>query len=460
MKGFVLAVIVPVSALIAGCSESRERQTEQATIEAAGPSIALAHAPLAVDSGSLTVYCGQVIDGLASEPRSNVTVVIRDGRIASIESGREWPDDLPVLDLPDHTCLPGLLDLHTHVTETPDDTGDMSVYTRRTPEEQARISSEQAYATLLAGFTTIRNVGNYRAWTDRDLRDAINRGEVIGPRVLVSGFYLTTLRGGGDLYDPKHPEIASRAEFHQGVAKGAAEFRAKAQQAVDGGADVLKVIASGAVLAYGGVPGAPELSPDEIAAIVEVAHRGGVKVAAHAHGARSIKEAILAGVDTIEHASLIDEEGIRLAKERNVFLCMDVYNGDYIDTEGRKAGWPEEFLRKNTETTEAQRQAFTRAVALGAPIAYATDAGVFSHGLNARQFTIMVARGMTPMQAIQSATSVAARALGWEDRVGAIEVGRFGDLIVVRNDPIRDVTALQTVDVVIKGGLAFKLPDP
>lgn len=460
MKGFVLAAIVPIAALLTACGGSRERAGEQATAAPAGASVALAHVPLAVDSGSLVVHCGRLIDGLASQPKSNVTVVILKGRIASVEAGRAAHDGLPVLDLPDHTCLPGLLDLHTHVTETPDDTGDMSVYLRRTPEEQARISSEHAQATLLAGFTTIRNVGNYHAWTDRDLRDAINRGEVIGPRVLASGFYLTTLRGGGDLYDPKHPEIASRAEFHQGVAKGAAAFRAKAQQAVDGGADLIKVIASGAVLAYGGVPGAPEMSQDEIAAIVDVAHRGGVKVAAHAHGARSIKESILAGVDTIEHASLIDEEGIRLAKERNVFLCMDVYNGDYIDTEGRKAGWPEEFLRKNTETTEAQRRAFTRAVALGAPIAYATDAGVFPHGLNARQFPIMVARGMTPMQAIQSATSVAARAIGWEDRVGAIEPGRFGDLIAVRDDPLHDVTALQNVDVVIRGGLAFKLPDP
>lgn len=458
MKGFVLAVCVPIAALVAGCSPSGSDSSNSASAPSARAM--LARAPLKPDSGSMAIHCGRLVDGVSSEVKTDVTVVIREGRISGVDAGRIVPAGLPILDLADYTCLPGLIDLHTHVTETPNDTVDMTVYLRRTPEEQAQISSEQAGATLLAGFTTIRNVGNYRAWTDRDLREAVARGEEVGPRILVSGFYLTTHHGGGDLYLPDYPEIESRPEFHHGVAKGADQFRVKAQEVIDGGADVIKIIASGAVLAYGGVPGSPELTPAEIAAVVDVAHRNGVKVAAHAHGAQSIKEAILAGVDTIEHASLIDAAGIRLAKERNVYLCMDVYNGDYIDTEGRKQGWPAEFLRKNTETTEAQRQAFTQAHAAGAPIAFATDAGVFPHGLNARQFTVMVARGMSPMEAIQSATSVAARAIGWEDRVGAIVPGRFGDLIAMREDPLHDVRALQKVEVVVKGGLAFKLPDP
>jgi imidazolonepropionase-like amidohydrolase len=192
--------------------------------------------------------------------------------------------------------------------------------------------------------------------------------------------------------------------------------------------------------------------------VVEVAHAAGRKVAAHAHGARSIKEAILAGVDTIEHASLIDDEGIELARERHVALSMDVYNGDYIDTEGRKQGWPEEYLRKNLETTEPQRQGFTRAHAAAVPIVYGTDAGVFPHGLNARQFPIMVERGMKPMEAIQSATSIAARYMGWSDRVGQLAPGLYGDLIAVKGDPLEDITRLQSVAVVIKDGLAFKLP--
>jgi imidazolonepropionase-like amidohydrolase len=211
------------------------------------------------------------------------------------------------------------------------------------------------------------------------------------------------------------------------------------------------------VLAFGGVPGAPEMTQEEIAAVVKVAHAAGKKVAAHAHGAESILMAISAGVDTIEHASYLDDAGIAAALKRgNVALAMDVYNGDYIDTEGRRAGWPEEFLRKNTETTEVQRQAFTKAVKAGVPIVFATDAGVYPHGLNARQFPIMVARGMTPMQAIKSATSVAANYLGWSADVGTLAPGRFGDLIAVRGDPLRDISALQDVSVVVKGGLLFK----
>jgi imidazolonepropionase-like amidohydrolase len=200
------------------------------------------------------------------------------------------------------------------------------------------------------------------------------------------------------------------------------------------------------------------MTPEELAAVVEVAHAAGRKVAAHAHGAQSIKDAIRAGADTIEHASLIDAEGIELAVRHGVALSMDVYNGDYIDTVGRQQGWPEEFLRKNIETTEAQRQAFTRAHAAGVAIVYGTDAGVYPHGLNARQFPVMVERGMTPMEAIRAATSVAARYMGWEDRVGQITPGRFGDVIAVKCDPLVDIRCLQNVAAVIKDGLAFKLP--
>jgi imidazolonepropionase-like amidohydrolase len=306
----------------------------------------------------------------------------------------------------------------------------------------------------------VRNVGVYRSWNDRELRDAIDAGKVAGPRMQVSGYYLTIPGGGGDLIVPGVPQAEIPAEFRAGVARGADEFRRKAQIAIDGGADLLKVIASGAVLAYGGVPGEPEMTPEEIRAVVEVAHAAGKKVAAHAHGARSIRQAILAGADTIEHASLIDEEGIALAKEHDVALSMDVYNGDYIDTEGRKQGWPEEFLRKNLETTEAQRQGFAKAHAAGVAIVYGTDAGVYPHGLNARQFPIMVQRGMTPMEAIESATSVAAKYMGWDDRVGSIEPGKFGDIIALKANPLEDIARLQDVQVVIKDGLAFKLPAP
>lgn len=424
---------------------------------AAVPAVALAQAPYR--AGSLALHCGTLVDGVASRPSHDVTVIIRDGLIESVVPGLDAAPDLSSLDLRGYTCLPGLIDMHTHLTDRPQDTADMKVYFTRTPEEVATLAAGHAKATLLAGFTSVRNLGEYIAWTDRDLRDAVDRGAVAGPRIQATGFYLTVAKGGGDLFVPGQPEVAKGSQYRAGVAHGPEEFRLRAQAAVDGGADVLKVIASGAVLAFGGVPGAPEMEPDEIAAVAKVAHAAGIKVAAHAHGAQSIKQAILAGADTIEHASMIDDAGIALARKHDVALSMDVYNGDYIDTEGRKQGWPEEFLRKNVETTEIQRRNFTRAHAAGVAIVFGTDAGVFPHGLNARQFSIMVQRGMTSMEAIKSATSVAAKYMGWSDRVGAILPGRYGDVIAVKGDPLADIARLQDVAVVVKGGQAFKLPE-
>jgi imidazolonepropionase-like amidohydrolase len=443
------AAVLSAALLVASCTAASR------PIEGAADGIQVIRAPLLPDQGSLAVRCGALIDGVSTQPLRDVTVVIRDGRFLSIDR-QAPPDDLPLLDLRGYTCLPGLIDMHTHLTERPEDTADFRVYFTRTREEQTALSRRHAEATLQAGFTTVRNLGSYIAWADRELRDAIHRGEVAGPRMQVTGFYLTIPGGGGDVLMPGVAESEIPAHLRSGIARGAMQFRNKAQRAVDGGADVLKVIASGAVLAHGGVPGEPEMTFKEIAAVANVAHAADRKVAAHAHGARSIKEAIHAGADTIEHASLIDDEGIELARERGIALAMDVYNGDYIDTEGRRQKWPEEFLRKNLETTEAQRQAFTRAHAAGVTIVYATDAGVFPHGENARQFTIMVERGMTPMQTIRSATAVAARHMGWSDRVGAVKPGLYGDLVAVRGDPLADVALLQRIDVVIKGGSVFR----
>jgi imidazolonepropionase-like amidohydrolase len=422
----------------------------------AGTAIAAADDAPVVDRGSIAVHCGRLIDGVDDAVRTDQVVVIRDGRIERVGPELDSDHSLPRLHLPGHTCLPGLLDLHTHLTERPSDTADLRVYFRRTRAEQLEISRAHAAATLGAGFTTVRNVGAYIQGVDLEMRDAIARGDYPGPRMQVSSYYLTIPGGGGDLLVPEVPESEIPATVRAGIARGEAQFRAKAERALANGADVLKVIASGAVLAFGGVPGAPEMNRDEIRAVVAVAHARGVRVAAHAHGAQSIRDAIEAGVDTIEHASLIDTAGIELARERGVALAMDVYNGDWIDTEGRREGWPEEFLRKNLETTEAQRQAFTQAVRAGANVVYATDAGVFQHGLNARQFRIMVERGMTPMQAIQAATSRAAAAIGWQDRVGSLQAGHFGDLIAVAGDPLADIALLEHVDVVIKGGVPYR----
>jgi imidazolonepropionase-like amidohydrolase len=442
-------------ALLAGVAQAAPMARSGVTVR---------HAPFTPDSGTVTVYCGRLIDGAGGAPLRNALVVIRDGRIQSVRPDARRRDAtatyLPVLDLGGYTCLPGLIDMHTHLTDRPEDTADLTVYFSRSDADTQVQSHENAAATVLAGFTSVRNVGTYVFRSDLTLRDTINKGQVIGPRMQASGPYLTIPRGGGDLYVPDFKEPADNARFHAGVARGAEDFRLRAETLVDSGSDLLKVIASGAVLAHGGVPGAPEMTQEEITAVVDIAHAVDKKVAAHAHGADSIRMAIAAGADTIEHASYLDEGCIAAALARgNVALAMDVYNGDYIDTEGRRLRWPEEFLRKNLETTEIQRQAFTKAVKAGVPMVFATDAGVFPHGLNARQFPVMVARGMTPMQAILSATSVAASYMGWSRDVGTIEAGKFGDLIAVKGDPLADVTLLQKVDVVLKGGMALKLPE-
>jgi imidazolonepropionase-like amidohydrolase len=408
-------------------------------------------APFDPDSGNISIRCGVLIDGIGEQPRTFQTIDIVDGRIRSVSSGSGDVD----LDLSGYTCLPGLIDTHSHIADLAE-TADLSVFYSMSDEEIRAGSRANAEITLAAGFTSVRNLGAYIGWAGRDVRDRINRGEFPGPRVQTAGFYLTIPGGGGDLVIPGYDEADIPARVRTGVARGPEEFRRKAEEAVAGGADVLKIIASGAVLAYGGVPGAPEMTPEEIRAVVEVGHAAGIKVTAHAHGAQSIKEAIRAGVDSIEHASLADDEAIELAAEKHVPFSMDVYNGDYIATVGREQNWPDEFLRKNDETMEAQRQVFTKAYKAGVPITYGTDSGVYPHGDNAKQFVIMVQRGMTPMDAIQSATSVAAQSMGWEKEVGSIAKGFYGDVIAVRGDPLSDVSVLQDMKVVVKGGRVFR----
>ena len=418
----------------------------------------LAEVPFAPDSGNIAVRCGTLVDGLSDAPATDRVVVIVDGRFAGIMPGDSGtPPSMPVLDLGDYTCLPGLIDTHTHIALYADDSADMTIYYRRTVEDATEIAKENAGKTLMAGFTTIRNVGDYFPPSVKAAQSAISRGTTVGPRISTAGPYLTIPAGGGDLVIPGIDESTIPAVARQGVARGPEEFRSKAQQAIDDGADVLKVIASGAVFAFDGVPGAPEMTQDEIRAVVEVAHANGIRVTAHAHGAQSIKDAILAGVDSIEHASLADDEAIALAAEHRVAFSMDVYNGTYTEEVGRDLGYPEEFMRKNEETTEAQRIVFEKAYSSGVTIIFGTDAGVLPHGLNARQFEVMVDRGMSPIDAIKAATSVAAEQMDWSEQVGAIEEGRFGDLVAVRGNPLDDVSLLQDVRVVIKGGLVFKL---
>ena len=418
----------------------------------------LASAPHEPDSGTLAVHCGRLIDGVSDEVRENVSVVIENGRISRLDSPGLIPQGLAVLDLSDHTCLPGLIEMHAHVLESFEELVDLTMYYDYSLDDYLDKGRLYAGISIDAGFTSMRNLGAYYGWSDRTLRDRINRGEVVGPRLQISGFYLTVAGGGGDLLEVDGREEDIPAHLRMGVSRAPDEFRRNAQAAVDGGADVLKVIASGAVLAYGGEPGEPEMTPADLAAVVEVAHAAGIRVAAHAHGAQSIREAILAGADTIEHATYIDDEGIRLALEHDVALSMDVGAGDWMIEEGRKQGWVEEFLRKTIETTQVQRENFRKAHRAGVPIVFGTDASIYPHGMNAMQFAYMVEWGMTPMEAIRSATSLAARYMGWQNRVGALKPGLLGDLVAVKGDPLADISLLENIDTVVKGGLVFKAP--
>lgn len=406
------------------------------------------------------VRCGNVIDGMSDTATGERYVFIRDHRISKI-----GPADDPAvaksefidltteyIDLTDYTCLPGLIDTHVHLDGLPEDADDYTIYLRRTTDETRQLAEKLAGVVLRSGFTTVRHVGSYTAWVDRDLKGRIEAGEVVGPRIQVGGPYLTIPHGGGDMYIPGIDDSEIPDYYRVGVARGPDQFRARAQEIVDGGADFLKVIASGAVFGHGSDPGAPEMTREEIAAVVEVAKAAGIKVTAHAHSAESIKDAIYAGVDSIEHASLADDEAIALAAERGVAFSMDVYNGTYTDEVGVAHGYAEEFMQKNTDTTEAQRIVFEKALAAGVTLLFGTDLGVLPHDMGARQFEIMVERGMTPMQAIQSATSVPARHMGIQSDVGALQVGRYADMIAVHGNPLDDITLLQHVEFVMKGG--------
>ena len=401
------------------------------------------------------IYCGQMLDVESEEIIDGVMISVdpKTEKVIEINTNIRLADANNPLDLSNYFCLPGLIDMHTHISEKT--SSDLSEFLTRSQEEQLVEARENAQTTLEVGFTSIRDVGVYIAWTDKRLRDEINQGLTPGPRMQISGYYLTIPGGGGDIdipdYKGKVPE-----HIRQGVTRGEDQFRQRAQKAVNGGADLLKMIASGAVLAYGSTPGSPEMNPDEIEAVVNVGQEAGIRVTAHAHGAESIKQAILAGVNSIEHASLIDDEGIRLAKEKGVALSMDIYNGDYINTVGVIEEWPEEFLRKNRETTQIQRENFTKAHQAGVIIVYGTDAGVYPHGDNAKQFAYMVNHGMTSLEAIQSATIVAAKVMNWEDRVGQIKPGYFADIIAVRDNPLLNIRLLEDINIVIKGGVVYK----
>jgi imidazolonepropionase-like amidohydrolase len=396
------------------------------------------------------VRCGRLVDVEAGEVLEGRAIVVEGDRIVDVVDARSSPSADREIDLSGHTVLPGLIDCHAHLISEVESGHGYAHLVRRSSAQEAMTGVRNARQTLMAGFTTVRDVGTHHAFTDVALRDAIDSGWTPGPRMRCAGAYVTAPGGGGDITGLP-PEVPVPPELRVGVASTPDEVRAACRRILEGGADFIKVIATGAVLTEGTEPGAPELSEEAIRAAVEVAGERGTHVAAHAHGAEGIKSSIRAGARSIEHGSLLDDEGIEMLAGRGTFLVADVYCGDWIAERGRADGWSAEVLRKNEETTDAQRRGFERAVRAGVRIAYGTDSGVYPHALAARQFAVMVRHGMAPMEAIRSATIVAAELLQW-DEVGALAPDRYADLVATREDPLEDVSALERLDVVIKGG--------
>ena len=414
-------------------------------------------AVVVVPAQAETVYvtAARMIDVLARRVVERPLVAITDSRIASVSdfAASTLPADAKVIDLGDKTLLPGLIDMHVHL-DSPANIGGYRGL-EFTDSFFGMTAVGNARAMLDAGFTTVRNVGSSNR-NDVGLKQAIDQGYEVGPRIVPAGYSLGAT--GGHCDSTFLPPSLEKPAKEEGVGDSVEELRYQVRRQRKFGAEVIKVCATGGVFSRNTEPGQQQLSENELRAIAEEAHQWGVRVAAHAHGADGIKAAIRAGIDTIEHASLVDDEGIRLAvaRERPVWFSMDIYNTDYTQAEGRKNGVLEDNLRKDRETGQIQRDNFRKAHRAGVRMVFGTDAGVMPHEQAGRQFAKMVEYGMTPMEAIQAATRNAAEALGREKDVGAISVGRYGDMIAVDGDPLADVHALERVDVVIKGGKVVK----
>ncbi|HEX8467149.1 MAG TPA: amidohydrolase family protein [Allosphingosinicella sp.] len=412
---------------------------------------AAAASPAAAET--VVVTADRMVDVLAGRIVEEPVVVITDGRIASVVGRGGARPVIPAgakrIDLPGKTLLPGLIDMHVHLDSNPRYGGYSGL--QFTDMFWVAQGVRNARDMLDAGFTTVRNLGSDN-YSDVGYKQAIDEGLMVGPRIVPAAHALGATGGHCDqTYLP--PSLAARGKA---VGDGPQELRTRVREQRKYGAEVIKVCATGGVFSRNTEPGQQQLSEDELRAIAEEAHQWGLKVAAHAHGAAGIKAAIRAGIDTIEHASLIDAEGIRLAKERGTWLSMDIYNTEYTQAEGAKNGVLEDNLRKDREIAQLQRDNFRAAHRAGVKMVFGTDAGVMPHGSAGGQFRWMVQYGMTPIEAIQAATRNAAQALGRERDVGAIAVGRFGDMIAVDGDPIADVRQLEGVDVVIKGGVVVK----
>lgn len=405
------------------------------------------NSPAPAEPPTSVIHAGHLLDVKTGKILDNALVTIKGDRIVSVATGAA-PKGANVIELPNATLLPGFIDAHTHITFEPNfGYQELGV---SIPKE-ALIGAKNARVTLEAGFTTIRNVGA-RGFTDVALRDAINEGLVPGPRMLVSGPALSITGGHCD-------QNLLPFEWHatsEGAADGIEAVQHKVRENIKYGADVIKVCATGGVLSKGDDPRASQYTLEEMKAIVADAHRLGRKVAAHAHGAQGIAWAAEAGVDSIEHGSYIDDNAIRIMKEHGTYLVPTQYLGDWMKENAARIGLPAMYAEKMKTVTAAMRQNITKAIQSGVKIALGTDAAVYPHGLNAHEFEVYTRLGMTPLQSIQSGTLNAADLLGWSDRIGSIEQGKFADIVAVDGDPLKDITLLQHPIMVMKGGVVYK----
>lgn len=401
------------------------------------------------------IKAGRLIDGTGGPPLENVTIVVRGEVIESILRGAPGPDlqqGARIVDLSKQTVLPGLIDCHDHITGTPGDGGDTQML-QETDAHQALWGAMYAKLTLDAGFTTIRNVGS-GSYAEVALKRFINQGLFPGPRIYTATRGLGMTGGHADI-NGWSPDVPLRG--YAQIVDGVDAIRHAVREQVKYGADLIKITASGGVLSSGDSVNHEQYSEEEIRAAVEEAGRLGRKVAAHAHAARAIVSATRAGVASIEHGSLIDDEGIALMKQKGTFLVPTLYTLDFIINEGKENGVPQYGIDKAREISKVQRANLKKAYQAGVKFAYGTDAAVFPHGRNARDFSILVEQlGVSPTEAIRMATQYAADLIGISDKVGTIEPGKWADLIAVNGDPLQNIRLLEDVKFVMKGGVAFK----
>lgn len=400
------------------------------------------------------IRAGKLIDPASGKVLSDQIILIRGNKIEKVGSGLEIPADASVIDLSKMTVLPGLIDCHTHLADGAHNPDPMVQFTK-TASRIALESVPNARAMLESGFTTVRDVGTYRALGDLALRDAINRGDIVGPRMFVAGAYVTITGGAGALTGLA-PDITLPWDLRYGEANSPWEVRKVVRQLAHDGVDHIKVLSSGAVLTHGSNPNSQEFTPEELQAAVDEASHFGLRVEAHAHSPEGIKNAIRAGVASVEHATMIDAEGIALAKQRGTYLDMDIYDEECIEEEGKAASIPKDFLEHDAQLGQAQRDNFRKAVAAGVKMSFGTDAGVCPYGVSGKQFAFMVKYGMTPMQAIQAATANAADLLGHSNEIGSIKPGKFADIVAVEGDPLADIRLLENIQFVMKDGKVYK----